>query len=232
MAYTIPKPAAPQGGNLPFLGPYAQNQAQAELAYQRAQSALAARRGTLLQQYGYTPTANGGMAVDPNNPYGALQQMQLANQQEAHAGELNTLSRGFNLGPGLGAQNESRAQFDAGGRSFALAQAFAGANETQQEASMAAQDALDQATLSNQLGTTDYAIQHGIFTPAAVRLSDPEVQARVHAMKMAFNQAFKRPKGGTRTNAKGLTFQQVLAKIGADNLYNPTSTFKVGGQKF
>lgn len=232
MAYSIPKPAAPQGGNLPFLGPYAQNQAQAQLAFQRAQSALAAQRGTLLQQYGYRPTASGGMEADPNNPYGALQQMMGANQRESLAADRSAVSRGFGLGPGLGAQMQSAAQMDAGGRSFALAQGFAGANEAQAEAAMAAQDALDQATLSNQLGTTDYAIQHNIFTPAAVRLSDPEVQQRVHAMKMAFNKAFKRPKGGTRHNKAGLTFQQVLDKRGADLLYNPTSTIKIAGRQF
>lgn len=233
MAYTIPKPGAPQGGNLPFLGPYAQNQAQAELAYQRAQSALAAQRGALLQQYGYRPTASGGMEVDPNNPYGMYQQMLGTNANEAQAGMQNAVSRGFGpMSAGLGAQNETRAQQDAGGRSFALAQGFAGANEAQSEAALAAQDALNQATLSNQLGTTDYAIQHGIFTPAAVRLSDPEVQARVHAMKMAFNKAYKRPKGGTRTNRAGLTFQQILDKRGADLLYNPTSTIKIAGRNF
>ncbi len=232
MAYSIPKPGAPQGGNLPFLGPYAQNQAQAELAFQRAQSALAAQRGSLLQQYGYTPTAGGGMAVDANNPYGLYQQMLGANQQEAQSLNQSMVNRGFGLGAGFGAQAETAAQKDAGGRSFALAQALSGALEGQNEATMGAQDALDQATLSNQLGTTDYAIQHGIFTPAAVRLSDPEVKARVHAMKMAFNKAYKRPKGGVRHNRAGLTFQEVLNKRGADLIYNPTSTIKIAGRKF
>lgn len=232
MAYTIPKPGAPQGGNLPFLGPYAQNQAQAELAFQRAQSALAAQRGSLLQQYGYTPTASGGMAVDANNPYGLYQQMLGANQHEAQQLNQNMVNRGFGLGAGFGAQAETAAQHDAGGRSFGLAQSLAAALEGQNEAGLSAQDALSQATLSNQLGTTDYAIQHGIFTPAAVRLSDPEVQKRVQAMKAAWNAAYKRPKGGTRTNKAGLTFQQMLQKRGADLLYNPTSTIKVAGRNF
>ena len=233
MAYSIPKPGAPQGGNLPFLGPYAQNQAQAELAFQRAQSALAAQRGALLQQYGYRPTAGGSMEVDPNNPYGLYQQMLGTNANEAQAGMQNTVSRGFSpLGAGLGAQNEVRAQQDAGGRSFALAQGFAGANEAQSEAAMAAQDALDQATLSNQLGTTDYAIQHGIYTPAAVRISDPEAQQRIHNLKMAFNKAFKRPKGGTRHTNSGETFQQYLDRLGADRIYNPTSTIMLKGRKY
>jgi len=231
LAYSIPTPPPPQGGTVPYLGPYAQNQAAAELAFQRAQAQLAAQRGSLLQQYGYKPTASGGMAVDASNPYGLYQQMLGANANEAMAGQQMMHNRGF-TGPGLAGQAETAAQMDAGGRSFQFARNFASAEEQQQEAAMAAQDALANATAQNQYGATQYAIAHNLFTPAAVRLTDAEVQKRVQAMQAAWSRMWGGPNSKSAKKYGGLTFQQRLNQLGANRLYNPTSHFNVGGKTF
>ena len=229
MSYTIPKPPPPTGGTLPFVGPYGQAQAAAELAYQRAQAALAAQRGSMLQSYGYTPNANGGMSVDVNNPYGQYQQMLSQNQMEAQAGQQGMMNRGFR-GPGFAGQAEYAAQQDAGSRSSALALNFGAKEEALQEAGLSAQDALNNATVANQYGATQYAIKNNIYTPAATMLTDTEVKKRVAAMMAAWSKAY----GGPNSKNKwGTTFQGRLNAIGAKLLYNPTANnFYVGGKRF
>ena len=228
MSYNIPKPPPPTGGTLPFVGPYGQAQAAAELAYQRAQASLAAQRGSLLQSYGYTPNANGGMSVDVNNPYGQYQQMLSQNQMEAQAGQQGMMNRGFR-GPGFAGQAEYAAQQDAGSRSSALALNFGAKEEALQEAGLSAQDALNNATVANQYNATQYAIKNNIYTPAATMLTNPEVQRRVAAMLAAWSHTYGGPNS---RNGSKMTFQQRLNQLGAKAIYNPTSHFYVGGKRF
>lgn len=228
MAYTIPTPAAPQGGTMPFLGPYAQNQAAAEEAYQNAQANLAAQRGSMLLNYGYKQTANGGIAPDMSNPYGQYQQTLLANEQGSQNAMQSMANRGFQ-GPGFATQAQDMAQLAAGARSFQMAQGLASQEEANQIAAANAQAALDQATAANQWNSTQYAIAHNLFTPAAVQLSSQEVKQRVAQMQAAWSRAYGGPNG---KNSKGMTFQQRLDKLGGSALYNPTQKIRVGGKLF
>ena len=229
MAYNIPKPPAPKGGTIPFLGPYQQNQAAAELAWQQAQSNLAAQRGQMLQSYGFMPNAdNSGIMVDPNNQYGQYQQTLLANQQGAQAADQAMTNRGFS-GPGIAGAAEHMAQAAAGARSYQLATAMQQAEQQNQAQLAAAQAAYANQTAMDQYNSVQYAINHNIFTPAAAQLTDAEVKRRVQAMQAAWSARYGGPNA---KNKLGLTFQQRLNKIGAQNLYNPTSTFKVGRRTF
>lgn len=229
MTYTIPTRPTITGGTIPFLGPYAQNQAAAELAYQQAVANLASQRGTMLQQYGFMPNANNtGIQVDPNNPYGQYQQTLLQNEQGAQTADQNMKNRGF-TGPGFAAQGEEAAQMAAGARNFQLATSMSSAEQQNQAAQAAAQAALNNSTAMNQYNSTQYAIAHNIFTPAASQLSDPEVQKRVAQMQAAWAARYGGPNS---KNVKGLTFQQRLNAIGAAKLYNPTAKFQVGRKAF
>jgi|SRR5690242_18804944 len=229
MAYTIPTRPTAQGGTIPFLGPYAQNQAAAEQAWEAAQANLAAQRGQMLQAYGFRPTAN-GMEVDPTNPYGQYQQTLLANQQGSQAAEQAMVNRGFQgSGPGFAAQAPELAQQAAGARNFQLATNMSQAEETQQEALAAAQAQFANQTAMNQYDSVQYAINHNIFTPAAAQLSDAEVKRRVAAMQAAWSARYGGPNA---KNKAGLTFQQRLNKLGAAKIYNPTATFQVGRKVF
>lgn len=226
MSYTLPTRPAQKGGTVPFLGPYAQNQAAAELAWQQAQTNLAAQRGQMLQQYGFMPTAN-GMAVDPNNPYGQYQQTLLQNEQGSQATDQAMTNRGF-AGPGLATQAAEAAQLAAGARSYGLAQSMTAAEQQNAAQLAAAQAAFQNATVQNQYNATQYAISKGIFTPAAAQLSDPEVKKLVQQMQAAWSARWGGPNA---KNAKGHTFQQRLDQMGT-RIYNPTATFKVGRKVF
>lgn len=229
MSYNIPKPPAPTGGTIPFLGPYQQNQAAAEQAWQLAQSNLAAQRGQMLQGYGFMPNAdNTGVMVDPNNPYGQYQQTLLANQQGSQAAAQAMTNRGF-TGGGLAQQAQEAAQQAAGARSYQLATAMQAAEQQNQAALAAAQAQYANQTAMDQYNSVQYAINHNIFTPAAAQLTDAEVKRKVQAMQAAWSQRYGGPNA---KNKMGLTFQQRLDKIGAQKLYNPTSSFQVGRRTF
>lgn len=227
MAYTIPKAPAPTGGTLPFLGPYAQNQAAAQEAYQNAQAALAAQRGSMLLNYGYKDTGN-GIAPDMSNPYGQYEQTLLANEQGVDAARQGMANRGFR-GAGFANQGTEAAQLAAGARTFQMSQGLLQSEEAQQQAAANAQAALDQATAQNQWNSTQYAIQNGIYTPAAVQLSSAEVKKRVQQMQAAWSKMYGGPNS---KNKKGLSFQQRLNAIGGSKLYNPTSKVQVGKSYF
>ena len=217
----------PSNTPIPYIGPYGEQQALAQRAYEQALSQINSQRSQTLQQYGFMPGADGNAVIDPSNPYGLMQQTYLTNQQEADTLEQGARSRGFS-GAGLGQQGVNAGRVAEGARLFGVGQQMLGAITGLSQQQAGAQYNLDNATLQNREGSTQYAIDHGMFTPAAPYMSDSAVQARVKKMAAAWAKRY-----GTRDrNRNGLTFQQRLDKLGAANLYNPTAKNYVAGRYF
>ena len=227
--YTTPQAPnqAPVGGAVPYLGPYKQQQALAQQAYEQALSQIASKKAQTLQQYGYMPTANGGMAVDPSNPFGQYQQTLMTNQQEADMLEQSARSHGF-MGAGLGHQGVNAGKTAEQGRLFQMGQGLASALADLNNQGQAAQFDLSNQNLLAQLNSIQYAQDHNLFTTGKPMLSQQEVNARVKAMARAFSKRF----GAVGKNRKGQTFQDRLNQIGADNLYDPTAHYKIAGRGY
>jgi hypothetical protein len=215
------------GGAVPYLGPYKQQQALAQQAYESALSSLAAKRSQTLQQYGYMPTADGGMAVDPSNPFGQYQQTLLQNQSEADQLEHAAHSRGF-MGAGLGHQGENAGKIAEQGRMFNLGQALTGSLADLANQQQGAQFDLSNANLLAQMNSIQYAQDHHLFTTGKPMLGQQQVDQRVQRMAAAFAKLF----GAAGTNRKGQTFQQRLNQISADRLYDPSAHYKIAGVKY
>lgn len=223
---TAPTPN-PTGSNIPFIGPYAQQQAMAQQAYEQALSSISTKRAQTMQQYGYMPTANGGMQVDPGNPFGQYQQTALTNAGESEQVQNAQIARGF-AGPGLGHQAENAAHLAEQGRMASLAQALAGSLGDLTQQGQQAQFDLSNATLQNQLQSVDYAIQNHLFANGKPMLDQSIVDKRVRQMARAWAQHW----GASGRNKKGKTFQQMLDAIGAENLYDPNAHYKIAKVRF
>lgn len=223
----MPQRPAAKGGAIPFVGPYAQNQALAEYAYQQAQANLANQRGQTLLQYGYRPTSGGGMEADPNNPYGQLQQTLRTNQTEADQLGENMRGRGF-TGPGFASQAERAAQESAGGRSYALAQSLLGAQGSIASQGLQEQMKYAQSTLHNKQGSVEYAIKNNLFTPHAQQRTNAQSRALVDRMRSAWVQQY----GGVNQKSKisHLNFQQRINQLG-NRLYSKQPNFLIGTRR-
>lgn len=227
--YKLPGRPDPLPSNtpIPYVGPYGEQQALAQRAYEQALSQINSQRSQTLQQYGFMPGADGNAVIDPSNPYGMLQQTYLTNQQEADSLEQGARSRGFS-GSGLGQQGVNAGRVAEGARLFDVGQRMLGSITDLSQQQAGAQFNLDTAALQNREGSTQYAIDHGMFTPAAPYMGNAAVQARIKKMAAAWAKKY-----GTRDrNRNGLTFQQRLDKLGAANLYNPTAKNYVAGRYF
>lgn len=161
-------PVVATGGALPFMGPYQANTNLAHLAYQNALNQLNTQYGQTLQQYGFMPTAS-GFSVDPNNQYGAYQQMLKASAGESMAADHASQARGFDPNSGLGAQAGDQARYDAGARSLALGQGMTGAMSAINQAKAQAQFQYQQAVLRNRLAQIEAAIKARAFNVAKAR---------------------------------------------------------------
>jgi hypothetical protein len=111
---------------VPGAGGYAGAAALAEQAYQNAKSRYAQQRTQTLQKYGYTQGADGRLGVDPNNEYGAYQQM-----LRGEAGQVSGLERaqagsGWGSSSGYLAQQRDNLNYAQGGEQSALGQDLSG----------------------------------------------------------------------------------------------------------
>lgn len=227
MAFQMPDRPTPTGQHTPFVGPYAQNQALAQMLYEQALSQLASQRGQLYQRYGYRPGQNGQLEVDPTNPYGEFQQMLGANQVEADTMDEGMRQRGFD-GAGFAAQAETAAQFNAGGRSANLARALLSGQNELSQAQFNNQYQYQQSTLQNKLGSAEYALKNRNFTPHAQLRTQKQAKTMVDAMRKAWVSRYG---GIMKTNKKGQNFQGRINTIGSD-LYKSNQALRVGGRTF
>lgn len=214
-------------GSIPFVGPYAQAQALAQQAYENAMAQTNSQRSQVMQQYGFMPDANGNLVIDPSNQFGQVQQTMLTNQQEADSLEQAAGNRGFH-GAGFGQQGVNAGRLAEQGRIFNVGQSALNNLTGLSQAAAQNQWNLSNSTLQNQMNSVDYAMQHNMYTPAAPQRSEATVNARIQQMAQAWAKRY----GNRSLNKAGMTFQQRLDKIGAANLYNPTSHYSVGGRRF
>lgn len=82
--------------SFPIDGIYAQQQAAAERLYQQSLTQIAAKKQSILQQYGYTPDYH----LDNGNPYGAMQE--IAHNYDYQKGQIQQAQTGL---------DQSRGQF-------------------------------------------------------------------------------------------------------------------------
>lgn len=226
--YQVPTaPNQATGSAVPYIGPYAQQQALAQQAYENATAQLAAKRSQTLQQYGYMPTADGSIAVDPSNPFGQYQQTLLGNQTEADNIENSSHARGF-MGAGLGHQAENAGKTAEQARLFNMSQALASSLANLSSQGQQAQYDLSNANIADQLASIQYAQQNHLFANGKPMLSQAEVNQRVRQMAKAFAQRF----GATGKNKKGETFQQRLNDFQASQLYDPNAHYGIAGVKY
>jgi len=164
-----PSTSTPVSSIIPDPTVYEGESAQALQAYQSALAAISQRRAGTLQNYGMTAQVdpNGNLTnygIDPNNPYGAIQQ--LLDQEGSQLTGLQHASVDRGIGTsGLGAQDISQARFQGGQNQLNLGRQFVG--EIGQEASdqYGANSSYNQAKLQAQRDAIVSAIQNSYFTP-------------------------------------------------------------------
>jgi hypothetical protein len=148
----------------------AQTALLAKRAYQEALARINQRRSGTLRQYGYLGDIDpetgtlGGLRVDPNNPYGQLQQTLELNADEHAASEDALLGRG--LRGGLARQQEARLRKVFGGRKAALGASLLATLGGLQEDQTSAKQMMNAALYQAQLDATRNAIGNNEFSPA------------------------------------------------------------------
>lgn len=151
--------------NIPGAPGYEQANLLARRAYDNAMSRLQQRRSQSLLHYGYTRDASGKLNVDPNNEYGAYQQMLRGEDQQSHALDRAQRASGWGGGGYLGQQAEDL-QHAQGGDQAQLGQSFAdelsGIANDEQDAAFQR----DQALYQNEQEAAQRAIDQGNFNPA------------------------------------------------------------------
>jgi len=174
----------PDGRPIPNAGVYGQEQANAELAWQQANTASAAKLKSYQNQAGVL--ADG--SVDPHNQYGGYQQLLQQQGSELDAGQENAMSRGLGGGPGLGNQAERGMRFGHAIQNLGFQRGLTnaqtnygmelGQNDAQRRASMtsALQNALNNAWgdwTPPDMGTTDSAPTTGSGGPTNNQVKKP-----------------------------------------------------------
>lgn len=207
-------PTAPSSSPIPLeSGDYATAAATANQAYQNALASINGQRQQALQSFGYTGTIDPttgqitNMAVDPNNPYGQLQQMLSQGASDQQAVQAADASRGIGpatgaRGGGLAAQPMTTAKLNFGGQSAALGEnlmnTLSGFTSQQQDAQDTENNALWQAELASAQG----AISGQMFDPANMSgVTDQpgpggSVPAPVTTLTPNVGKAAKEPKVG------------------------------------
>lgn len=151
--------------NIPGAPGYEQSNLLARRAYENAMSRYAQRRSQSLLHYGYTRDASGKLGVDPNNEYGAYQQMLRGEDQQSHSLDRAQRASGWGGGGYLGAQQDEL-QHAQGAE-----QANLGTSLTNELADIGQgeQDAAynrDQSLYGNELDAARQALEQGNFNPA------------------------------------------------------------------
>jgi hypothetical protein len=83
----------------------------AHTAWQNAHDRIAQQRGDTYQQYGYMVNPDGSVSVDPNNPFGKIQQLYRGQADEMDHMEHNQYGRGFAHSSGEIGQNLEDVQY-------------------------------------------------------------------------------------------------------------------------
>jgi hypothetical protein len=159
----------PQQSIIPDPAVYEGETAQALQAYQNALAAIGARRASTLQNYGMTAKvdANGNLTsygIDPNNQYGAIQQLLGNEGSQITSLQHAAMDRGLGL-RGLGAQDEARARFAGGQAQQQLGSQFVGEIGNEAADQYQAGVAYHSAQLQAQRDAIAAAIQNNWFTP-------------------------------------------------------------------
>lgn len=163
--YQTPIPGAPG---------YEQANLLARRAYDNAMGRYQQRRSQSLLHYGYTKDASGNLGVDPNNEYGAYQQMLRGEDQQSHRLDRAQRASGWGGGSGyLGAQTEDL-QHQQGGEQAQLGTAFTNELSDIGQGETDAAFTRDQSLYQNELDAARNAIDKGNFNPADYSgLDDP-----------------------------------------------------------
>jgi hypothetical protein len=162
---------------IPGVAAYSQTALLAKKAYQEALARINQQRSGTLRTHGYRGDIDpetgvlSNVSVDPNNPYGALQETLGMNADEAQAGEDEMTARG--ISGGLARQQESRLQHGFGRRKAQLGTGLlsllGGLQDNQNQAKYAHDSALYEA----ELEAARNAISNNEFNPAAVTGESP-----------------------------------------------------------
>lgn len=152
--------------NIPGAPGYEQANLLARRAYDNAMARHAQRRSQSLLHYGYTKDASGNLSVDPNNEYGAYQQMLKGEDSQSHTLDRAQRASGWGAEGGyLGAQRDEL-QHRQGGEQADLGERFshelAGISQDEEDTAFGR----DQALWQNEQEATQNAIEHGNFNPA------------------------------------------------------------------
>ena len=156
----------------------AQTALLAKRAYQEALARINQRRSGTLRQYGYlgdfSPETGvlQNMRVDPNNPYGMLQETLAMNAMEDELGDQAMVDRGIR--GGLARQQEAARRHVFGRRKAQLGTGLIGALGGLQEEQTGAKQAMDAALYQAQLEAARNAITNGDFSPALMDPPPPE----------------------------------------------------------
>lgn len=160
-----------QPSPIPGVDLYGQAALAAKTAYQKALAQINNQRHTALQQYGYlgdidpnTGTLT-NMRVDPNNPYGAFQEMLSSHAQQQEAARNAAAARGLGHG-GLAAQGITADHRAFGADSAQLGQSLMSQLEGLQQQQTDAQNTMDSALYQAELDQARNAIANGMFDTA------------------------------------------------------------------
>jgi len=151
--------------NIPGAPGYEGANLLARRAYENAMTRLQQRRSQSLLHYGYTRDAQGNLSVDPNNEYGAYQQLLRGESGQSHQLDRAQRASGWGGGGYLGAQRDEL-QHRQGGEQADLGTGLQ--NELSDIANQE-QDAAynrDAALYTNEQEAAQRAIDQGNFNPA------------------------------------------------------------------
>lgn len=147
---------------------YAQTNLDATKAYQNTLARLNQQRLATLQQYGYKgsvdPTTGtlSNIGVDPNNPYGNLQQMLRGNAQQDQQAQFQAQERGLN--GGLAHQMVTSLKYGHGQASAQLGTALQDALSGYQDQQGQAAYQRDAALYAAEQQAAQNAILNGLFS--------------------------------------------------------------------
>lgn len=169
-----PPYAGPYSTPIPGSPLYLQAEAAANKAYEQALALVNQRRSGTLRQYGYlgdidpkTGTIK-NVRVDPNNPYGELQQLLHSSALSSEQAVNDAVGRGIH--GGLAHQAEREVQFQHGAESAALGQSLTDALSQLQQEQNADLETRDQALYNAELDAARQAMDelasNGSVNPA------------------------------------------------------------------
>lgn len=208
--------------NIPNPGLYAQADNVATTAYQNALAQIGQKRTGILSNYGYTANfdpSTGSMsnlAVDPNNPYGQLQQLFRTQAGEDQTTREGNAARGIH--GGLANQGLADNAYNHGAQDQTMGQNFLTSIQGLAADQQTASQNKDSALYNAQLQQTQLAIQQQAYNPANY---DGLIAALTKAMGGS-GGSDSGSSGGTDTSAAAGYNQNPQAKVADQVVANYT----------